>query len=182
MASYDAIVDEIPPRRESPMSTVGRKRGLYATNWVVPDNVGLCTPAKLTFHFSCALQRKILMDHTSSCLNVHMAEHVRFRRATSDMASDGIHECIICWNSPLHNVEHSEQPNSGGSILACTTSVSFARRAARCGLTGSSKRNRHLLFTWLLCGPASARTRLSNGKHAGTSIEEEDYTQLVICI
>ena len=38
------IVDEIPPNLESPIRTVGKNSGRYASSWVEPDNVGLCTP------------------------------------------------------------------------------------------------------------------------------------------
>ena len=42
--SYADIVDEIPPSLESPIKSVGKNRGRYASSWVEPDNVGLCTP------------------------------------------------------------------------------------------------------------------------------------------
>lgn len=42
--SYADIVDEIPPSLESPIRRVGKNKDRYASSWVEPDNVGLCTP------------------------------------------------------------------------------------------------------------------------------------------
>lgn len=67
---------------------------------------------------------------------------------------------------------------------SCTSKLllALARRAARCGLTGSSNRKRHLLLTRLLYCPANARTRLLRACSKCVIGLYPQYNILVICI